>query len=253
MAMPQLFDSLPALNETEREITRYVMDHIDAIPFMSIRDLSVAIPVSQTSIWRYCKKLGCDGYADFKYRLRDYQQKKSERLGTSQSIDETVLINFLQRSSEPLIDQKIDEAAKILSDKEIVIFLGEGSSGRVAEYGSAFFSSLFALSLTYSHLLLNPPQSLTSIIGKQVCAIALSVTGESEKTVINAQCLRKMGASIISITNSENCSLARIADVGISYYISLETNLTANITSQVPATFLIEKLGKRAAQLITSG
>lgn len=250
--MAALFESLPHLNQTDRAITRYVMDNLDTIPFMSIRDLSVAIPVSQTSIWRYCKKLGCDGYTDFKWKIREYQGRKKESLSESRSIDESVLINFLQRAGEPLIRDKIEEAAGILAGKELVIFLGEGSSGRVAEYGATFFSSLFALSLTQPHLLNNPPGSLTSSSGKSICGIALSVTGETDKVIANVQYLREIGASVISITNSEGSTLARLSDVNISYYIALETNLTANVTSQVPAVFIIEKLGKRAAQILAA-
>ncbi|WP_441299921.1 MurR/RpiR family transcriptional regulator [Breznakia sp. PFB1-11] len=43
---------------------------------MKIRDVAEAAHVSTTTVLRFCKKVGCDGYAEFKIKYRMELEKK---------------------------------------------------------------------------------------------------------------------------------------------------------------------------------
>ena len=45
-----------------------------------------------------------------------------------------MLIHFLQRSSEELLEGRIVQAAELLAKKEFVLFIGEGTSKVLAEF-----------------------------------------------------------------------------------------------------------------------
>lgn len=117
----------PQLNPTELEIYKYISHNIEKVPYMTIRELADEIHFSKTAIWRFCQKFECEGYTDFKFKLKNYL---SERKKTAQpkSLDETMLIHFLQRSSEELLEGRIVQAAELLAKKEFVLFIGEGTS-----------------------------------------------------------------------------------------------------------------------------
>ena len=241
-------DFNPELNATDQAIYDYILSHLETIPYMSIRELSSAVPVSQTSIWRFCKKFQCSGYAGFKFELRNYLKHRNvTNFGVH--IDQTALINFMQRTLEPTLTEAISNAAALLKDKEIVIFIGAGSSKIIAEYGATFFSSLFNLSVMIPHPLLHPISQMQPINTKKIGVIALSVSGENAKVINNLSYLSEIGIDSVSITNSANCPIARIATVNIPYYIAQQKNETADITSQVPALFLLERLGNQVARL----
>lgn len=242
-------DFNPKLNSTEQIIYEYIISHLDTIPFMSIRELSADVPVSQTSIWRFCKKFDCDGYADFKFKLRDYL-KRRHKISQNIDIDQTALINFMERTSEKNLAKKIQQVADLLAKKEIVIFIGEGSSKIIAEYGAVFFSSLFSLALMIPHPLLHPISQMKIERTSKVGVVALSVSGETDKIVNNLIYLSEIGIDTVSITNSGNCTAAKVATLNLPYYISQQKNQTADITSQLPALFLLEVLGKNIAQLM---
>lgn len=60
------------LNDLEMSVYQYVMQHQDAIPYMRIRELASNAHVSTTTILRFCKKLGCDGYLEFKLKMKEH-------------------------------------------------------------------------------------------------------------------------------------------------------------------------------------
>ena len=166
----------PQLNPTELEIYKYISHNIEKVPYMTIRELADEIHFSKTAIWRFCQKFECEGYTDFKFKLKNYL---SERKKTAQpkSLDETMLIHFLQRSSEELLEGRIVQAAELLAKKEFVLFIGEGTSKVLAEFGEIYFSSIYNLSASVSHLFSHPVSKLSEETAKKVGVIALLVSG----------------------------------------------------------------------------
>ncbi len=59
------------LTKTEKIIADYILDNINTIGFSPLKDVAVACGVSDTSIIRFLRELGYDGYTDFKKSLND--------------------------------------------------------------------------------------------------------------------------------------------------------------------------------------
>jgi DNA-binding MurR/RpiR family transcriptional regulator len=161
-----------------------------------------------------------------------------------QSTDETVLINFFKRSLEEAIDSKIKQAASVLAEKELIIFLGNATSKSIAEFGALHFTSFVCLANHVPFPYLHPTIELSKEFAEKIAVIVLSVSGESKRVVNNLKRFLENGVTTISITNSEKSPVAMMSDINISYYISKEQNKGADLTSQIPALFIIEKLAK---------
>lgn len=69
---------LQSLNELEMEVYQYIIQHQNAIPYMRIRELAAEAHVSTTTILRFCRKIGCDGYAEFKLRMKEFVGQQHE-------------------------------------------------------------------------------------------------------------------------------------------------------------------------------
>jgi DNA-binding MurR/RpiR family transcriptional regulator len=54
---------------SERALTEIVLADVDSVLKMSIVDLAAQAEVSPPTVTRFCRRLGCDSYADFKVRL----------------------------------------------------------------------------------------------------------------------------------------------------------------------------------------
>lgn len=70
-------EKIQSLNELELEVYGYIMQHKNAISYMRIREVATEAHVSTTTVLRFCKKIGCDGYAEFKLKMKEYNKQKN--------------------------------------------------------------------------------------------------------------------------------------------------------------------------------
>ena len=93
------------LNELELLVYQYIIEHPNTVPFMRIRELAAEAHVSTTTVLHFCKKVGCDGYAQFKWKLK-------EQAGSAQGsrLPDTLgeLQNFLWKVGTPEYDAALD-------------------------------------------------------------------------------------------------------------------------------------------------
>ena len=232
------YNNIEKFNETEIKIYKFIVGNGEKVPYMTIRELADAIKVSTSTILRFCNKLDCDGYKEFKEKLKEYVYKIQEMPPQS---DLTEILNYFNKTNTNSFDQKIEEGADFIRKAETLIFIGSGSSGALAKYAARYFSNLGKFSIGLEDTLYPITKDM-----KTTAVIALSVSGET-KGVINLINQFKINKSnILSITNQSNCTIAQISDWNISYNMNIhEVNGGYNATTQVPALFLIEALSRR--------
>lgn len=238
----------PELSQTDLAIYKYIATHVDQVIYMRIRELAQHTHTSTATILRFCRKFDCDGFAEFKIKLQLYQQQLPA-LEEVHAVDESAFVNFIQRSAQTAFQQQIQQAATILAQKELVLFIGEGSSNIIAEYGVLYFSSIVNMALRIEDPLNHPLAFFSQNLAEKVCVIAVSVSGETKAIVHFLNQFIANRSAIISITNSANSTVARLSDVNLAYYFSTEKQGEADITSQVPALYTVEYLAKAVRQL----
>lgn len=231
------------LTDTELDIYNYISSNIDRVIYMRIRDLAEEVHYSTTTILRFCRKFGCEGFAEFRTKLSIFRKNQKET--PIDASDETTYIDFLKRTSQTDFQQSIDEVVDILKETELVIFIGVGSSKVIAQYGALYFSSLFLMSISIDDLPNHPLDYFSSSIAKNACIFIVSVGGENKEMVKIIEQQRMAQAKIISITNSAKSTIAKLSDANIAYYINREHYQETNITSQLPALYTLELVGKK--------
>lgn len=233
------YDIIQKFNETEIIIYKFVSDNSEKIPYMTIRELANELNMSPSSILRFCNKVDCDGYSDFKEKIkRNAMKVKNEPIKN----DLQEILSYFQGTNTPEFEQKICEGADIIRNADMVIFVGGGSSGTLARYGARFFSNLgiFALGLEDTYY---PSIDSTN---KKIAIIALSVSGETKEIIDFLKRFLNNQSKILSITNQSNSTIAKISDWNFSY--NLKEQMIGegyNATTQVPVLFLIEALARR--------
>lgn len=231
---------IASFNELELHLYHYVMQHKDKVVYMRIRDLAEGANVSTSTVMRFCRKLDCDGFTEFKVKLKLLLDEDSE---PAIKTGRHVLTEFFERTENEQFTLKLDDAAREVSEANHVYFIGLGSSGTLAEYGSRYFSNLRTFSTFlkdwYVPIHADLQDSLT---------IALSVSGENEFTISHLHKLKMSGSKILSITNNAQSTIAKIADKNISYYVTEEKYNTTNITTQIPVVYILEDIARRAYQ-----
>ena len=225
------------LNDLELALYKYIIENSEKVIYMRIRELANEAHVSTTTILRFCKKFQCNGYSEFKVKLKLYLEKlNTQKINNDQSI----IIDFLKRMNTDELDEKIEAVCDLITDSSNVVFLGAGTSGILCKYASRFFSTMGKFA-TY----IDDPFFPTNYKTYENCVIIiLSVSGETQSLIHLINNFKRVNCSIISITNSENCTISKISDLNISYYINQEKLGISDITTQIPVMYIIETIGR---------
>lgn len=239
-------EQIRKLNDLERIVYEYVVKYPKKVKYMRIRELATEAHVSTSTIVRFCKKLGYDGYSEFKLYLRDHLERRGEVIVKD---DITEVIDFLQKTCSDAFEKKLEMLTKVILDANNVFFIGSGMSGIVAKFGARYFSSVGKFCLYIDE----PHYPTESRLLEHSLAIVFSVSGESGDTIRHVNRFKERGCRILSITNTENCTIAKLSDYNISYYVTYMRLKDYDITSQLPAMSIAERLGKRLYQYTAMG
>lgn len=238
--------ALSQFSDLDYEIYNFILKNSEKIAYMTIREVANEAHVSTTTITRFCRKLNCDGFSEFKVRYKLEAEKGENH---KKRYDFSIVLDFLKRANTEAFQNQLDEIATIIASKKHVIFLGAGNSGIIADYASRYFSNVGIFSTGVN----NPMFPINLEVPSETIIITLSVEGEIEILVHNSEILKRSKATVVSITNSKNSTLAKMSDYNISYYIQRELAYEnswgkVDITSQIPAMYIIEALAKLTIQ-----
>ncbi|WP_413299972.1 MurR/RpiR family transcriptional regulator [Bacillus sp. 1P10SD] len=233
---------IASFNELETSLYNYICQNGDKVAYMRIRELADETHVSTATILRFCRKVNCEGFSEFKVKLKMHLEGNKKTV--IKSVHHSV-VEFFERTLKGDLEVKIKQAASLVNTAENVIFIGIGSSGILAEYGARYFSSLGKFSLYIK----DPHFPIHTKLRNNSVTIALSVSGENNFTVTHLNQLKQEGSKIISITNNKLSTIAKISDINIPYYVTEEFVEEANITTQVPVVYILESMAREIHKL----
>lgn len=229
---------IKSLNELEFNVYRYITENQKSIRYMSIRELADASHVSTSTVLRFCKKMGCNGYSEFKVEFKHYLDSLFK---TKKKYDSSEITNFFNHAFTETYQNELEQIALILSQSENIIFIGIGNSACTAQYAARYFSNTGKFSVCVSDPFFPINQSLKT----HSTVVAVSVSGETEEILYLANKFKINKCTIISITNSKDCTLAQISDYNINCYVSMQKIGPLDLTTQVPILYIIEQLAYR--------
>ena len=132
------FAQLSSFNETEAYIYNYVMQNKNQVLEESIRELANHVHVSTATIMRFCKKIGCSGFTEFKYKLKESLAVETYE----QQFTEFSFGEFMKHVSTHKYSESIQKAGKLIKDADSFYILGLGPFGGIAKYMSHSFTQI---------------------------------------------------------------------------------------------------------------
>lgn len=236
------YEVLQAYNELEMLVYNYIMEHKEEVKFMTIRELSEAVHVSTSTIIRFCKKTGCEGYSEFRVQFKLFLKEEKEnkkKLSQDSGVDE--MMYFLHTVTSTSYEESIVKVTEMIQKARQLIFIGIGTSGILGKYGARYFSNIGK----FSQYIEDPYYPIGNDMEETV-VIALSESGETQQTIKLAERFKQHNCKIFSITNGSACTLAKMSDYNLSYFVSKRlVQDEYNITTQVPVIYLLETIGRR--------
>lgn len=224
-----------SLSPAEQRVADYVLAHPRSALNDPIAKLALSAEVSQPTVIRFCRSLGCKGLSDFKLRLASgltgtmpvtHTQVTGE--DSSLEVGDKVLGNTasaILQVRDHLNRESIDQAVRLISDAERVEFYSVGHFGSVADDAQFKFLRMGVSAASYTVPRL---QSLAAnLLRPGVVAVVISGSGRIDELLEVVDRARENGAVVIAITASQS-PLARKADV------ALIVDHVEDIATQVP-------------------
>jgi len=253
------------LSKSDKKLAAIIQEDPATVIHQSIALLASTADVSEPTVNRFCHKLGCDGYPDFKLRLAQEISSSGqlfvENLSTEDDSSMVIqkIMNSIQSSIQSLANtinpEALSEAAKVVSHCNSVNFFGMGASSSVAlDAQHKFFR--FGIPVSAHTDFINQ-RMMCSMMDKKDVAVFISYTGRTDAMIVNAELAKDTGATIIGIT-SKGSALSKQCDIVLNSVTTEDTDLFTPMTSRIIhlavidmlATCVALKLGESAEQNI---
>ncbi len=251
----EITTAMPELRKSERKVAEYVLAAPEHVMHMRIVDLAQEAQVSEPTIVRFCRAIGCNGFQEFKVRIAQ-EMAIANNIGqfaivADDSIDDIcqkiadTTIQRLHQVKAHLQSQQVAAAVKALSQARRVEFYGFGASGAVAIDAQHKFFRLQVATAAYS----DPHMQATSAVtlGQEDVVVAISQSGRTKDLLHSVQLAQQHGAQVISLAPA-NTYLSTHADLPIHINISEDTAQFTPMTSRIAHLMVIDMLAVAVTQ-----
>lgn len=236
----------PKLSKKEKTVADYILSYPHEIIHMSITSLADKCNISETTIFKLCRRLDLPGYQALKIRLASevihplrtiHQEVTPEDdliLLTKKIFDENIQTLNDTLQSVVFHRESLRKAIELLVLANKIVFYGNGGSAAIAQ--DAYHKFLRIGILCEFHSDSHYQVMTSSLLQPDDVVVAVSHSGSNKDILDALKIAKKVGAKIIGITGYEKSPLVQIADVAL-LTISRETE------------FRTEALASRLAQL----
>ena len=219
-------DQLDQLRRSERKVAALVLAQPEQVIHMRIVDLAAAAGVSEPTVVRFCRAIGCSGFQNFKLALAQSSARNPSRepftlseLDTARDYTYKVFdatMETLNRVRNTLDPDAIEIAVDTLCNANRVEFYGFGASSPVAIDAQHKFFRLQIASAAHSDPHIQAMSAMSLTPGDVV--VAISQSGRTTSLLEAMDHVREAGAEIIGLAPDktpiiERCTIPIPIDV----------------------------------------
>lgn len=219
-----VFDRIDALKEqyskSERRIVDYLLRNPHEFARSNVREVAEATSVSEPTVVRFCRRVGCEGFKDLKLQLvEDLAYRQALREGRSsdakpQSVSEgrkqqlaqsvyEAAMKALQNSVARIDQDVVDRAASAITAARRVVICGVGGSSSV--FAQELHNRLFRLDINCCPFVDSYLQRMVAgTLGKSDIAIFISSTGRPRALLDSVELAQHYGATCIGIVPAQS-------------------------------------------------
>jgi len=218
--MKFITDNYSNFRKSEIKVADYVLEHADEVIHFSVSELADQAKVSEPTVIRFCRAMGCKGYQDFKIRLaqsivpsvRNIHETVNEGEEAPELIRKVFDANAaaIRRTLDTLDYGLVRQAILDLAKAEKIVFYGMGGSAVVAmDACHKFFRTGISCQwFNDSHMAL----MMASMMRPGQVFVAISHSGSSRDVVEALEVAAAAGASTLAIVSTSKSPVSKVAN-----------------------------------------
>ena len=241
--------ALEHLSPAERRVAEVVLAVPHEIVERSIGDLARRAEVSEPTVVRFCRRVGCDGFQDFKVRLArglgaglayldlDIDPGDGAAAYARKVFDSALhsLIEVRHRVDE----HAIEAAVEALANARKIEFYGFVASGAVAMDAQHKFFHFAVPCVAYTDLHMQLMSA--AALGPEDVVVAISHTGRTKELIASVRLARDSGATVIGITDPAS-PLAGLCSLVVGVAVPENTDVFMPTLSRIAHLLVIDVL-----------
>lgn len=219
----------PGLSPSEQRVATALLADVEFAVHASNAELARRARVSEPTVTRFSRSVGCRGVRDLKVRLaqamavgRIYVElpphvgTELERPALWRSVFQEIR-RAIAAAEEGLRKEDVDRAAESISrcSRLTAFGVGGGSTLAAAEVQNRFFRLGIAVSHTSDPRLM---RMIAATLGPNDVVVAISTTGAANEVIEAASIAKQYGALIVAITKPQS-RLASIAEIALGVHV----------------------------------
>ena len=218
----QIRRALPSLSPAEQRVAQHVLSQPRSALNDPIATIARAADVSQPTVIRFCRSLGCEGLSDFKLRLASGLTGTIPITHTQVTGNDSMLelgakvlgntASAILQARDHLNRDSMDRAMRLIADAVRVEIYAVGHYGAVANDAQFKFLRVGVSAVAQTDPRL---QALSAnLLRADVVVLIISSSGRIAELLDVAEKAKERGATVIAITESQS-PLARKADLAL--------------------------------------
>jgi RpiR family carbohydrate utilization transcriptional regulator len=254
----RISEALETMRKSERKVADYVLKNPTDIIHMRIVDLASEAQVSEPTVVRFCRAIGCDGFQDFKLNLAQ-QLAASPSFGQIAVTDQDSIADFSHKVFDSTIDtllqvrdkldaSVLDKAVSAICNANRVEFYGFGASGAVAADAQHKFFRLQLATAAHSDPHIQNMSAMSMQPGDVI--VAISQSGRTKALIHSMDMVKQAGGIAIAIAPSgtpviQNATIPIVVDVeeDIEIYTPLSSRIAHLVMIDVLAIGVAQRKG----------
>lgn len=227
----------PNFSKTEKKVADYILLHKEQLMNIHIRELANRINVSEATITRFSKKIGCKNFVELKIMLRGFIEEKESETSIIGQVN-NMYDNILKATRSLIVKSDLETTVQWINEAKDIYVYGVESSGLTATEMKRRFERMgYRVSVeTDSHGMIIASSSLKS----DDLVIAISNSGQTNEVVEACELAKKNGTRVIAITNHEQTPLSKTANL-ILFTSNLQTQeMRGLINSQFSMVYILD-------------
>lgn len=232
------------LSPNEQGIMTYVIKNMHEVKNMSIRDLASTCFVSTTTIFRFVKKLGYEGYSEFINDIVDTEAETRKihipSIVHNENYRDSYLKNIIE-AVKVITDEKIEKFQTIMSRNPDIYIIAEGLSREVGHYFVRLLTTL-GFNVSFPRESYEKANALKRIKRDDVILV-LSYTGDNESVIHQIEKIFAIATpTIVSFTRADNNAIQNMSDLNFYVFADEIDYEGIDVTSRIGMIAIMETL-----------
>jgi len=242
-------------NAREQRVASYVLDNLETATQRTVSEIAAICEVSEPTVIRFCRTLGCSGFRDFKLRLAQnvavslqyLDATNAEPQSDLRGIDQIlgVFYSTANVARAQLDDEVVAQATETLARARRIVFCGVGGGSATVAFDAAnrFFRLGIPATALHDGYQLRM-QAATLAPGDVLFCISSS--GDLKEQVESARIARQYGATSLCITRPGS-ALAEVSDIALVLKIPEDPDIYKPTASRLVYLVIIDVLAAAVA------